>query len=111
MGHLGSNEEFYLLLKTLAVCVVKVCLSMLASSAFGKRECSWAKKWAWRLWRLTWLRVMGLFYPAEKVTNLETGGFSVFISLLKTTHRKGYFSCFTWCMDFIPMEIKEGTCS
>lgn len=56
-------------------------------------------------------------YPAEqvtgpeKVTNLGTGGsFSVLVSLLKTTQRRGCMD-FTRCMDFTPMQIKEGTCS
>lgn len=57
-------------------------------------------------------------YPSEPVsgpeeaTDLATGGsFSVLVSLLKTNHRQGCISYFTWCMDFTPAQIREGTCS
>lgn len=46
----------------------------------------------------------------EEATDLGTGGsFSVLVSLLKTNHRKGYISYFTWCMGFMPAQIREGT--
>lgn len=107
------NAELYLHLKTKCGLRCKGLLElMLASSTFGKGECSWINKWAWKLWsHLPWWRMMGFTLPSGSL-DLGTGGsFSVVVSLLKTNHRKGCISYFTWCMDFTPAQIREGTCS
>lgn len=55
------NAELHLLLKTKCGLHCKGLLEvMLTSNTFGKGECSWAKKWVWRLGsHLPWLRIMG----------------------------------------------------